>query len=61
MRGRDIEAENDKYGYGTALWVSAELGIDLPAVTSHGITAMVENKAAWTQFTAQDLGMILIR
>jgi len=47
------------YAYGTALWASAELGLDLPGATSNAIVALAENKAGWSQFRAQDLGMLL--
>src|SRR5262245_27688530 len=54
-----LKHKTPKYAYGTALWASSELGLDLPPATSHAITAMVENKTTWRQFRAQDLGMIL--
>jgi hypothetical protein len=55
-----LKHNTPKYGYGTALWASAELGLDLPNRTLDAIVSLVEDKALWTQFRAQDLGMILI-
>jgi hypothetical protein len=54
-----LKHKTPKYSYGTALWASSELGLDLPPATSHAITAMLENRTTWRQFRAQDLGMIL--
>jgi hypothetical protein len=54
-----LKHKTPKYGYGTALWASSELGLDLPPATLHAITAMIENRTTWKQFRAQDLGMIL--
>jgi len=49
-----------KYAYGMALWAAAELGFDIPADTRTAIASVVENRNNWTDFRAQDLGLILI-
>jgi hypothetical protein len=48
-----------KYAFGVALWVSAELDLQIPeSVLSH-INRNVLQEEAWSSFRAQDLGMIL--
>jgi hypothetical protein len=49
-----------KYAYGMALWSGAELDLDIPDESLQTITSVVENRALWSGFRAQDLGMILI-
>jgi len=49
-----------RYAYGMALWAAAENGFDIPAETFSRIRAILDDRAGWMKFTAQDLGMILI-
>ena len=49
-----------KYAYGMALWTAAELGFDIPEETYGKIRAVLDDRAGWMTFNAQDLGMILI-
>jgi hypothetical protein len=49
-----------KYAYGMALWSAAELGFDIPAATFAELRTVLDDRDGWMQFTAQDVGMILI-
>jgi hypothetical protein len=49
-----------KYAYGTALWASADLDVEIPSATRTAIIELIENRSNWKDFRAQDLGMILI-
>ncbi len=51
---------SQKYAYGMALWAGAELGFDIPAETFARLRRVLDDRAGWMSFTAQDLGMILI-
>jgi len=46
------------YAYGTALWASAELGIELPENVRKVISDLIDSND-WAHFRAQDLGMLL--
>jgi hypothetical protein len=49
-----------KCAYGVALWASAQLGSDIPADTYDRIRRVMEDRAGWMKFSAQDLAMALI-
>ncbi|WP_246789736.1 hypothetical protein [Bradyrhizobium sp. CCBAU 51765] len=48
-----------KYALGMALWVSAELGLELPEQVRREVKALLIDQAGWKTFRAQDLGMLL--
>ena len=50
----------NKYAFGAALWAAAELKLNVPADVLAFIESMLADKRQWENFTAQDLGMILI-
>jgi hypothetical protein len=47
------------YAYGMALWVAAELGVEIPAATRTALTAVINERRNWWKFSAQDLGLII--
>jgi hypothetical protein len=47
------------YGFGLALWVAARLKLDMPFGASKIIRQLLEDRSKWTDFKAQDLGMLL--
>jgi hypothetical protein len=49
-----------KYAYGMVLWAGAELGIEIPQNTDNAILHLLNERAGWMDFTAQDVGMLLI-
>ncbi|MCK1542437.1 hypothetical protein IVA98_07665 [Bradyrhizobium sp. 160] len=48
-----------KYALGMALWVSAELSLDLPEQVRREVKALLSDQGGWKTFRAQDLGMLL--
>jgi hypothetical protein len=48
------------YAYGMALWVAAELAIEIPADTRVAITSFINDRRNWRNFSAQDLGLIIV-
>ncbi|WP_247419114.1 MULTISPECIES: hypothetical protein [unclassified Bradyrhizobium] len=48
-----------KYALGMALWVSAELSLELPEQVRREVKALLSDQGAWKTFRAQDLGMLL--
>jgi hypothetical protein len=49
-----------RYAYGMALWAGAELGYEIPGETLTAIRAVLDDRAGWMRFRAQDVGMLLI-
>ncbi|WP_247335326.1 MULTISPECIES: hypothetical protein [unclassified Bradyrhizobium] len=48
-----------KYALGMALWVSAELSLELPEQVGREVKALLSDQGTWKTFRAQDLGMLL--
>lgn len=48
-----------KHAFGLALWVAARLKLDMPFGASKIIRQLLEDRSQWTDFRAQDLGMLL--
>jgi hypothetical protein len=55
-----LELPVPKYAFGMAMWTAAELDEALPAPVLTRIESMLADKRNWFEFSAQDLGMILI-
>jgi hypothetical protein len=47
------------YAFGMALWVAAELGLDLDPDVARKVRELLEDRQGWETFHAQDLGMLL--
>jgi hypothetical protein len=47
------------YALGMALWASAELGLELDAAVTRKLHELLGDRARWSGFHAQDLGMLL--
>jgi hypothetical protein len=47
------------YALGMALWAAAELGLPVEETVARKTRALLSNRAAWMDFHAQDLGMLL--
>ncbi|MEZ2144025.1 hypothetical protein AAE026_17345 [Bradyrhizobium sp. DN5] len=48
-----------KYALGMALWVSAELGFEVPEQVRREVKVLFSDQAGWKVLRAQDLGMLL--
>lgn len=48
-----------KYAYGMALWAAAELELGIPEEVALELKVLLDDRAAWERFRAQDLGMLL--
>ena len=48
-----------KHAFGLALWAAARLKLNMPFGASKIIRQLLEDRSRWTEFRAQDLGMLL--
>ena len=48
------------YAYGMALWTAAALQVEIPPEPRDHIVRFINNRRNWRNFTAQDLGLVLV-
>jgi hypothetical protein len=48
-----------KYAFGMALWAAAELELDVPEDVARDLNSLLMERRNWSDFRAQDIGMLL--
>src|SRR5205807_4321243 len=48
-----------KYAFGMALWAAAELDLPVPEQVKREVKGILSDDSRWSEFRAQDLGMLL--
>jgi hypothetical protein len=48
-----------KYAFGMALWAAAELELDVPEAVARDFNSLLMERRNWSDFRAQDIGMLL--